>query len=562
MSDFIESDRSTTFPSIRVDASAAAIVIGFGAAVALRIATIFRYRIDSDETQHLHVAWGWANGLLQYRDLFDNHMPLFHILCAPLLRIAGERPETLLLARLTMLPLFAAIVLLTYRIAISCHPQRAALWATLIGSLAPDFFLCSVEFRTDVLWTACWLASIAILVCSPLTSARAAAAGLSLGIAAAVSAKTVLLAASLGLAAVITLVVSRDRPVRIHEIAKRAMSFSAALLLPPSLVGVYFAFREAWKPFLYGTVTHNLVASEHPHRLFLLPALLLIIILGTQRIMRDDIPSDVRRRRVFLFLTAAIYGAAMVSLWPIIQTEHWLPFYPVAAVATVPLLLPKESGPQPRLAMAILALELLWIVRLSTPWRNDVVPSMALIEQTMKLTTRSESVIDLKGEMVFRRRAYYYVLEKITKKKIANKELPDTIAADIIRTRTMVAVPDDSSFPRSGRAFLLRNFVRVGCLRVAGMIVPRSRTFPIEIPGDYAVVSDHGDFRGTLDGTAYVGGRFLGQGTHTLVSSAPSNRNAVIWQRAAELRFSPFIKDGRCADDGVSGAGTWPARYQ
>ena len=38
----------------------------------LYVAYVFRYRIGSDETQHLHVVWGWTHGLLQYRDVFDN----------------------------------------------------------------------------------------------------------------------------------------------------------------------------------------------------------------------------------------------------------------------------------------------------------------------------------------------------------------------------------------------------------------------------------------------------------------------------------------------------------
>ena len=32
---------------------------------------------DSDEPQHLHVVWAWANGMLPYKDVFDNHAPLF-----------------------------------------------------------------------------------------------------------------------------------------------------------------------------------------------------------------------------------------------------------------------------------------------------------------------------------------------------------------------------------------------------------------------------------------------------------------------------------------------------
>src|SRR5689334_17458398 len=56
---------------------AAAII---AAAMLLRALYAFRYRVDSDEPQHLHVAWAWAHGLVQYRDVFDNHMPLFHLL--------------------------------------------------------------------------------------------------------------------------------------------------------------------------------------------------------------------------------------------------------------------------------------------------------------------------------------------------------------------------------------------------------------------------------------------------------------------------------------------------
>ena len=72
----------------------------------MRVAYVFRYRIDSDEPQHLHVVWGWVHGLLQYRDVFDNHSPLFHLLCTPLLAALGERADVLLPMRLAMLPLY------------------------------------------------------------------------------------------------------------------------------------------------------------------------------------------------------------------------------------------------------------------------------------------------------------------------------------------------------------------------------------------------------------------------------------------------------------------------
>jgi hypothetical protein len=539
----LDADRAVALPAPRIagrfrDATAAAATIGVAVTAALRIALIFRYRIDSDETQHLHVAWAWSHGLLQYRDLFDNHMPLFHVLSVPLLRLAGEHPETLLFVRLAMLPLFAAMALMTYRIAAACYPKRAAIWATVLGCVAPDFFLCSIEFRTDILWTASWLAAIALLVCRPLTTRRAAFAGLALGIAAATSAKTSLLAVSLAIAAIATLLLTRER---FANRIKPALIFAATAIAPVGVVAVYFVARGAWNAFVYCTVTHNIVASEHPGRLLFLIPSIAIIAAGTRHIARQDAPPEVRRRRLFLFLTASVYGAALISLWPIIETEHWLPFYPIAGAAMVPLFVP-ERRESPRLLFAVLAIELLWIVHVSVPWRNQTIQSMALIEQATTLTAPNESVIDLKGEIVFRRRAFYYVLERLTKKAISQGRLHDTITADILRTHTMVSIPDNPSFPRDGRAFLQRNFVRTGCVRVAGMMVT-GREFRIEIPAEYAMVSDHGEFHGTLDGTTYEGPRFLVAGVHTIDAS---HRSAVVWQRAAALGFSPFITDRRC----------------
>ena len=62
--------------------------------LAMRAVAFFHYRFDSDEPQHLHVAWGWTAGLLQYRDVFDNHAPLFHMAMAPLLRARSASGRT------------------------------------------------------------------------------------------------------------------------------------------------------------------------------------------------------------------------------------------------------------------------------------------------------------------------------------------------------------------------------------------------------------------------------------------------------------------------------------
>src|ERR1700710_488430 len=73
-------------------------------AFALRAYYIFHYRYDSDEPQLLHTTWGWTQGLLQYRDFFDNHTPLFHIVFSPLVAALGERTNILSFMRFAMVP--------------------------------------------------------------------------------------------------------------------------------------------------------------------------------------------------------------------------------------------------------------------------------------------------------------------------------------------------------------------------------------------------------------------------------------------------------------------------
>src|SRR4051812_14792198 len=128
--------------------------------IVLRGVGFFRYRFDSDEPQHLHVAWGWTRGLVQYRDYFDNHTPLFHLLFAPLLALLGERADILLYMRAPMLIFWAVVLACTFILARRFYDARIAAAATVLLSLFPPFFLKSLEFRNDNLWSALWMLSV------------------------------------------------------------------------------------------------------------------------------------------------------------------------------------------------------------------------------------------------------------------------------------------------------------------------------------------------------------------------------------------------------------------
>ena len=523
----LTADREASARALGIRARDAVLAAIAASAAMLRIALIFRYRIDSDETQHLHVVWGYTRGLLQYRDLFDNHMPLFHIASIPLLLMTGERPEALIAGRLLMLPIFAAIVLLAYRIAASCNSKEAAMRATALAVLVPLFFLCSLEYRPDSAWAACWLGTLAILVGGPPTLRRSMTAGLLFGLALAISAKSLLLAVSLAGAALLTM--------KLRALVQYAIVFAAAAMIPLVVIAIWFATHGAWQAFLEGTVTHNLVASEHPRRLlFLIPSIAITAILARKIAISDVLP-ETRKKRLFLLFAAAIYGAGMVSVWPIIESEHWLPFFPAAAAAIAPLLDNRFS----KLVPLIMVVELVWIIRAGRPWNDQTAPAFDTIRQASALTSRNETVIDLKGEMLFRRRAVRSVFEKITKKKITTGLLQDTVAADVVRNKTMVVLLDNASLPREGRAFLRRNFIDVGLLRVAGMTIPKGeRSFVIEVPAEYALVAQGNRFDGLLDGSPYTGPRALGAGVHTITPSR-AGPLTLLWSRAASMGLVP-----------------------
>ena len=139
----------------RAERVAAGLLIA--AALVLRWLAVLRHVVNSDEPQHLHVAWAWTQGLLPYRDVFDNHSPLFSLLMSVPLRALGERPEVVVLMRLWMLPFSLGSLALVAFIARRLFGARTALWSVAILGLDPVFLAGSVEYRTDVAWGCAWL---------------------------------------------------------------------------------------------------------------------------------------------------------------------------------------------------------------------------------------------------------------------------------------------------------------------------------------------------------------------------------------------------------------------
>ncbi len=533
----------------------------FAVALVLRVFYIFRHEFDSDEWQHLHVVWAWTRGLLQYRDVFDNHMPLFHMLSAPLMARIGETPAILYDMRLAMMPFVLVAVWGTYRIGRRVLGRRAGLRAAALLGLIPNFFLRSIEYRPDILQTMFWILALVVLLGGEIHWRRSLASGLLLGLAAGSSLKSILLVTALGIAALALPFATGRRPASLLPRRPVACLFAlvGGLVLPPVALALHFHAHGALRHFLYGTVLHNYVPrlgtwSRPLRALLFVPALALVIVFARWLARTARRPED-GTRFVFVALVAGSFLAALHTLWPLFTTYDLLPFFPLLAllvVGTAPRLLRARAirvpaPPRWRWAVsgaAILSLtglvELGFVMWRDPPGHDGTRREVNLLTQVLQLTDPSDCVLDMKGESVFRPRPIYSVLEGITRARIQQGSISESIEERVIATRTCIAAAKIDRFPEPTRRFIERNYLLVGEVRVVGRDLPASADarrpigFDIEIPAEYAVVTRKGPAAGLLDGKPYVGPRFLQAGPHAFTPASPESRHALVWARAIE----------------------------
>jgi Dolichyl-phosphate-mannose-protein mannosyltransferase len=505
--------------------------------LASRFFLLFHYRFDSDEPQHMHVAWGWAHGLMQYRDIFDNHMPLFHLLSAPLFAVGGDDPRLLFAARMLMVPLFVASIALIWLIARALFEVDTAIWAAALAAITPPFFLGTLEYRTDDLWIVCWLAALAICVSRLAPQRKSAFAGLAIGLAFGVSMKTTLFVIAITAAAMTTALLMRDRGALRgpRAIGRWLVTFVVCAAVVPLAIFGAFAAVGAWGAFQYGVFAHNVFPFQDSHRLLFVIPLYLIVRNIAVAIAKSEGADGQVRRRLFIFLAGAIYLTVLVSFWPMMSLESYLPFYPVAAICVAPLL-----RPRPVLVRATCALALIFAIAvMGKPWRDDARDEIAMIDEVLMLTTPDEPVMDLKGETVFRPRPWYFSLEAITNVKLRLGRIRDDIAYALVRSRTHVVVSD--SFPPHARRFIEENYVSWGTVRVAGVRLRGAARMPFRlgIPGRYVVITRDGRLvQATIDHCEVRNGIELAPGDHELEPHDPIEEATVIWCGVLRARRS------------------------
>jgi hypothetical protein len=542
----------------------------FALMMVIRVVNILHYRFDSDEPQHLHVIWGWARGFVQYRDLFDNHMPLFHITLAPIFGLIGDRATILYEMRFILLPMYFVAAWCTYRIGSCLFSRRAGIWAIILAGFYTRYHFISLEFRTDNLWAPLWLLCLTVLVARRLTVRRAFAAGLLLGLCFGVSMKSVLLLLSLAVAVLLTLLLVGRRNLGLswsHLVqCTAAFLFSTAII--PAAIMLFFASKGLWRDFRYCVFDFNFLAhhvSENSltHKIHLTLTLiiaLVIMIYAAGRMIRATDGAGLAFRRVFILTVCVCYFLAFKTLWPVRSHDDDPPFYPLVAVlcsgalvaASTRLVSSNRSPGQifRRIPVpAFLAIgEIFALIAMQPIWKDKTTQETDLLRNVLTVTKPGDYVLDSKGETVFRQRSVRAVYETITRSAIQRGLILDNAPERCVETHTcVVATTLIKTFPRDTSRFVRRNYLSVTKnLRIAGKELkpsatnPRRCEFDVTIPASYEVISPRENVSGTLDGIPYNRARFLAAGSHTFESISPSHGLVLLWSQAVDRHFTPF----------------------
>ena len=555
-----EPPSATSPPSAPSRLGALALALFSLALLLAKVRAAWCYRVDSDEPQHLHVVWGWSHGLLQYRDLFDNHAPLFQLLCAPLFRALGERADIIHPMRLAMIPLYAVCLWAIYRLGTILYSRRCGAWATVFASLIPVSFWTSSEFRTDDLWATLWLLSLVVLLSGPVTPRRACAFGLVLGATFGVSLKTSLLTAALALAAIaVWAMPSRTAgpPGSWRERACTVLSFLGGLVLIPAGLLLFFAAAGIVPDAYYCLVTHSMVAGlmmPDPLRRFgfwLLLGQPAFVVLAFV-MLRFAPEQRLGAGRALLFLTVTFYFTLLINYWPDITAEDFLPIAPLCGLPIAALLfesrLPgKRLEPWRAVAgVLLILLEARAVSRVSSLRHDRTAPQIQGIGDVLTLTAPGDFVMDAKGDSIFRPRPYRYVLETFTLRRMGLGLLPADIPARLVATRTALVYANAAHHHEWPRNFIAEHYLPLrgpnGPLLVPGVMLKTTpcATIEVVIPGSYVLMAEHGITDGTVDGLPVHAPFELGKGLHQFTPAASAAPVALYWAKAAEAGYSPF----------------------
>jgi hypothetical protein len=281
-----------------------------------------------------------------------------------------------------------------------------------------------------------------------------------------------------------------------------------------------------------------------PWHVWILPALLPLLVWLAIRVLRAA-PDALGSRRALVLISTLTYLIAVVGYWPLPTQQDVLPFIPLLMVfvagAVTGMAQRGRPGWSRALTWLLLGVEMAVLLSSETPGIDGESAYTHTLATVLALTSPTDTVMDCKGESVFRMRPTRLVLESVTRWRMQLGWLPDDIPEHLRQTH--VVIRDCGELPPRTRSFLDRNYLAIGNLvavagtRLAALPASTVVAFNLGVAASYVAITNHGVFQGSIDGLAYVGPRTLAPGRHTLVSTRAEPGLELIWSHALARGF-------------------------
>ncbi|SFW25337.1 ArnT family glycosyltransferase [Luteibacter sp. UNCMF366Tsu5.1] len=510
----------------------------------LRVLWLSAYPMNSDEPQHAHVAWSIAQGAMPYRDVFDNHGPLFSAIYAALLKILGERPDILWWLRLAVVPWYMLSLVATWRIARRLYSNGIADAAAILIGLLPILFIKFGEFRTDDLWAALWLCGMATMTLAQRRIWRWLASGVLFGAALSVSQKTLpLTVVALASAGAIW---GAWWWTHRRVTAANALALLAGMVTVPGLFVLWLAMRHDGAPAWFDIVSYNLAPTGCPGRPWHLAGYALVAVAILAFVVVTMRGKDATTRwRTFLGVHALLFMLMIWFVWPLPTEQDFLPVLPMAVLWLIGFV--DRSGVLPskgKIALvSLLALTEFGLVLTHAPlWRDKLAAEEAQLRVVIACTTPNDTLMDPKNGGIFRRRPYYLVIESLARQRFKYGRMPDDIAGWLIANHTMVAI--DGMYPPAAQAFIEQHYLPgTGGARMAGIAVPAlagPTNVDVALAGNYVATDGLQEMPVSIDGATAATRWSLAAGHHT-VSAATGRPLMMVWRQAWECGWRPDV---------------------
>jgi len=345
---------------------------------------------------------------------------------------------------------------------------------------------------------------------------------------------------------------------------------------------LFFASKGAFWIMYYCVVLHNVVPRLKRWGHFSLNQWyypLSLVILGAYGwlIFKQTRDTRLAIRRTIILLTPWFFLCLLFSYWPDITREDDLPYIPLVPLSVIPLLMLADALARNEwwrrkfwtyVLPAVALCELALTFKVHNLREDRLRVTTHSIADVLELTGPNDYVMDDKGDYVFRQRAYYWVLEPITKARIRMGLIHDSIPQRLTKTATRICYFHCAHAGSVAAQFIVANYMPfdpealdIGVLgKEIGSGAQRGTfTFDVAIPETYAVVTETGQLVGELDGKPYTGPVKLGPGRHEFRRTAGTGRAAIFLNDALIKKFSPLFN---AAEKTIHDVGTLPPERQ